>query len=311
MDGAILVVSAADGPMPQTREHILLARQVERAAPSWCTSTRCDLVDDPELLELVEMEVRDLLSTSTATPATTVSDRPRQLEGLLYDSPSRPGKVPGVHHPADGSPWTRTFLSRSREHRQAVPDGDRRCLLDLRPRNRRSPAVSSAAIVKVGEEVMNLIGLTRCTDQDDRCDRRRNVPEELSTRGSGRRQRRSASSAARASVTTFERGQVLAKLRTAIKPHTKFECRSVRAVARKKGAVKTPFFSGYRPQFYFRTTDVTGGVEAARRRRNVHAWRQCSSERRADEADRHGRRRPLRHSRRRPHGRFGRRDKDC
>ena len=106
----------------------------------------------------------------------------------------------------------------------------------------------------------------------------------------------------------IERGQVLAKPGS-ITPHTKFEG-EVYVLSKEEGGRHTPFFSGYRPQFYFRTTDVTGIGQPAGRRRNVHARRQRQAERRVDLADRHGRRRALRHSRRRPHGRLRRGDED-
>ena len=106
----------------------------------------------------------------------------------------------------------------------------------------------------------------------------------------------------------IERGQVLAKSGS-ITPHTKFEC-EVYVLSKEEGGRHTPFFSGYRPQFYFRTTDVTGSASLDGQRRNVHAGRQRAAERRIANADRHGRRRAFRHPRRWPHGRFGRRDED-
>ncbi len=120
----------------------------------------------------------------------------------------------------------------------------------------------------------------------------------------------SACCCAASSATDLERGQVLAKPGS-ITPHTKFEA-SVYVLSKEEGGRHTPFFTGYRPQFYFRTTDVTGTVHAARRRRDVHARRQRQDDGRADRrfADRHGRRPALRHPRGRPHRRLRRRDQD-
>jgi elongation factor Tu len=247
MDGAILVVSAADGPMPQTREHILLARQV--GVPYIVVYlNKADMVDDEELLELVELEVRDLLSMyefpGDDTPIITGSAL-KALEGDTSDIgvPSvvklveaLDSYVPVPERPVDGA-----FL---------MPIED---VFSISGRGTVVTGRIERGIVKVGDEI-EIVGMkattkTTCTGVEmfrkllDEGQAGDNVGVLL--RGTKRED--------------VERGQVLAKPGS-ITPHTKFEC-EVYILTKEEGGRHTPFFKGYRPQFYFRTTDVTGAVE--------------------------------------------------
>jgi elongation factor Tu len=246
MDGAILVVSAADGPMPQTREHILLARQV--GVPYIIVfMNKCDMVDDAELLELVEMEVRELLSKydfpGDDTPIIKGSaklalegDKGELGEGaILKLAEALDTYIPEPQRAIDGA-----FL---------LPIED---VFSISGRGTVVTGRVERGIVKVGEEI-EIIGIrptvkTTCTgvemfrkllDQGQAGD---NVGVLL--RGTKREE--------------VERGQVLAKPGS-ITPHTKFEC-EVYVLSKDEGGRHTPFFNNYRPQFYFRTTDVTGSV---------------------------------------------------
>ncbi len=244
MDGAILVVSAADGPMPQTREHILLSRQV--GVPYMVVYlNKADMVDDPELLELVEMEVRELLSSydfpGDDTPITIGS----ALKALQGDT-SEIG-VPSIE---------RLVASLDSYIPEPVRNIDKAFLLpieDVFSISGRGTVVTGrieTGIVKVGEEV-EIIGITDtvktiCTGVEmfrkllDEGRAGDNVG--ILLRGTKREE--------------VQRGQVLAKPGS-IKPHTKFEA-EVYILSKEEGGRHTPFFNGYRPQFYFRTTDVTG-----------------------------------------------------
>jgi elongation factor Tu len=247
MDGAILVVSAADGPMPQTREHILLARQV--GVPFIVVYlNKADMVDDAELLELVELEVRDLLSTyefpGDDTPIITGSAL-KALEGdetaLGTQSIEKLVKALDDYIPVPERASDGAFL---------MPSED---WFSVSGRGTVVTGRIDRGIVKVGDE-LEIVGIrptqkTICTgvemfrkllDQGQAGD---NVGVLL--RGTKRED--------------VERGQVLAKPST-INPHTKFEC-EVYILTKEEGGRHTPFFKGYRPQFYFRTTDVTGAVE--------------------------------------------------
>jgi elongation factor Tu len=247
MDGAILVVSAADGPMPQTREHILLARQV--GVPYIVVFlNKADMVDDAELLELVELEVRDLLTTyefpGDKTPIVTGS----ALKALEGDAS------------AIGVPSVEKLVA---EMDRYIPVPERLIdgpflmpIEDVFSISGRGTVVTGRidrGIVKVGDEV-EIVGIkpttkTICTGVEmfrkllDEGRAGDNVGVLL--RGTKREE--------------VERGQVLAKPGS-INPHTKFEC-EVYILTKEEGGRHTPFFKGYRPQFYFRTTDVTGAVE--------------------------------------------------
>jgi elongation factor Tu len=247
MDGAILVVSAADGPMPQTREHILLARQV--GVPYIVVyMNKADMVDDAELLELVELEVRDLLSTyefpGDKTPI-VIGSALKALEGEASDlgvkSVEKLVQALDDYIPIPERAIDKPFL---------MPIED---VFSISGRGTVVTGRIDRGIVKVGDEV-EIIGLrptqkTICTGVEmfrkllDEGQAGDNVGVLL--RGTKREE--------------VERGQVLAKPGS-ITPHTKFEC-EVYILTKEEGGRHTPFFKGYRPQFYFRTTDVTGAVE--------------------------------------------------
>jgi elongation factor Tu len=246
MDGAILVVSAADGPMPQTREHILLARQV--GVPSLVVFlNKCDMVDDPELLELVELEVRELLS-SYQFPGDDIpivkGSALMALEGknpeMGHDSILRLMEAVDSYIPQPERAIDRPFL---------MPIED---VFSISGRGTVVTGRVERGVVKVGEEV-EIVGLRPTTktvvtgvemfrkllDQGQAGD---NIGALL--RGTKRED--------------VERGQVLAAPGS-ITPHTHFQCEAY-ILTKEEGGRHTPFFANYRPQFYFRTTDVTGTV---------------------------------------------------
>ena len=247
MDGAVLVVSAADGPMPQTREHILLARQV--GVPKIVVYlNKADQVDDDELLELVEMEVRELLDTyefpGDDTPVITGSAL-QALNGedseLGLKSIDRLIEAMDEYIPIPERPVDQPFL---------LPIED---VFSISGRGTVVTGRVERGIVKVGEDV-EIVGIrdtakTTCTGVEmfrkllDEGQAGDNVGVLL--RGTKR--------------TEVERGQVVCKPGS-ITPHTKFEC-EVYVLSKEEGGRHTPFFNNYRPQFYFRTTDVTGAVE--------------------------------------------------
>ena len=247
MDGAILVCSAADGPMPQTREHILLARQV--GVPYIVVFlNKADMVDDPELLELVEMEVRELLSKydfpGDDTPI-IIGSAKLALEG----DQSEMGE-PSIFRLADALDSYIPTPERAIDGTFLMPVED---VFSISGRGTVVTGRVERGVIKVGEEI-EIVGLkptlkTTCTgvemfrkllDQGQAGD---NVGVLL--RGTKREE--------------VERGQVLCKPGS-IKPHTKFAA-EIYVLGKDEGGRHTPFFNGYRPQFYFRTTDVTGAVE--------------------------------------------------
>jgi elongation factor Tu len=247
MDGAILVVSAADGPMPQTREHILLARQV--GVPYIVVfMNKADMVDDAELLELVELEVRDLLSTYEFPGDKTPIVKGSALKALEGDT-SAIGVPAVVQLVAEMDKYI-PVPERLIDGPFLMPIED---VFSISGRGTVVTGRIERGVVKVGDEV-EIVGIkattkTICTgvemfrkllDQGQAGD---NVGVLL--RGTKREE--------------VERGQVLAKPGS-INPHTKFEC-EVYILTKEEGGRHTPFFKGYRPQFYFRTTDVTGAVE--------------------------------------------------
>ncbi|MFP4183188.1 MAG: elongation factor Tu [Halorhodospira sp.] len=246
MDGSILVVSAADGPMPQTREHILLSRQV--GVPAIVVFlNKADMVDDPELLELVEMEVRELLSdydfdgdnipviTGSALKALEGDDSEMGRPAILKLVEAMDESIPTPERPVDGD-----FL---------MPIED---VFSISGRGTVVTGRVERGVINVGDDV-EIVGLgetrkTTCTgvemfrkmlDQGQAGD---NIGALL--RGVKRDE--------------VERGQVLCKPKS-ITPHTHFEA-EVYVLSKDEGGRHTPFFNGYRPQFYFRTTDVTGSV---------------------------------------------------
>ncbi|ROR34810.1 elongation factor Tu [Inmirania thermothiophila] len=247
MDGAILVVSAADGPMPQTREHILLARQV--GVPYIVVyMNKADMVDDPELLELVEMEVRDLLSQyefpGDEVPV-VVGSALKALEGdeseIGVPSVVKLMEAMDEYIPVPERPIDQPFLMpiedvfsisgrgtvvTGRVERGRVKVGDEVEIVGLRP-TQKTTVTGVEMFRKLLDEGVagdNIGVLLRGTKRDE-----------------------------------VERGQVLCKPGS-ITPHTKFEA-EVYVLSKEEGGRHTPFFGGYRPQFYFRTTDVTGAVD--------------------------------------------------
>ena len=247
MDGAILVVSAADGPMPQTREHILLARQV--GVPYIIVYlNKCDMVDDAELLELVEMEVRDLLSNYNF-PGDEIPIVKGSAKLALEGDQSEIG-VPSILKLAETMDSYIPTPVRDVDHPFLMPVED---VFSISGRGTVVTGRVERGVLKVGDEI-EIVGLrptqkTTCTgvemfrkllDQGQAGD---NIGVLL--RGTKREE--------------VERGQVLAKPGT-ITPHTKFTA-EVYVLSKEEGGRHTPFFKGYRPQFYFRTTDVTGTIE--------------------------------------------------
>ena len=247
MDGAILVVSAADGPMPQTREHILLARQV--GVPYIIVYlNKCDMVDDAELLELVEMEVRDLLSNYNF-PGDEIPIVKGSAKLALEGDQSEIG-VPSILKLADTMDAYIPTPVRDVDHPFLMPVED---VFSISGRGTVVTGRVERGVLKVGDEI-EIVGIrptqkTTCTgvemfrkllDQGQAGD---NIGVLL--RGTKREE--------------VERGQVLAKPGT-ITPHTKFTA-EVYVLSKDEGGRHTPFFKGYRPQFYFRTTDVTGTIE--------------------------------------------------
>jgi elongation factor Tu len=246
MDGAILVVSAADGPMPQTREHILLARQVE--VPSIVVAlNKADMVDDPELLELVEMEVRELLSNyefpGDEIPVVQVSAlkalegdpewTPKILELMeqvdaYIPEPTRDTDKPFLMPIEDVFTITgRGTVVTGRIEQGQINSGDTVEIVGIHP--------ETASTVVTGLEMFNkTLDFAQAGDNAG-----------VLLRGTKREE--------------VERGQVLAKPGS-ITPHTEFKA-EVYVLSKEEGGRHTPFFNGYRPQFYFRTTDVTGSIK--------------------------------------------------
>jgi len=248
MDGAILVVSAADGPMPQTREHILLARQV--GVPHLVVFlNKIDMVDDPELIDLVELEVRELLTTYKYPGADIPVIRGSALKALEEATPGEWAKkitelmdavdsyVPVPERDVD-KPFLmpvedvftitgRGTVGTGRVERGKVKVGDEIEIVGLVDKARKSVVTGIEMFRKLLDEGIagdNIGVLLRGIERDD-----------------------------------IERGQVLAKPGS-IKPHKKFEA-EVYVLSKDEGGRHTPFFSNYRPQFYFRTTDVTGSIK--------------------------------------------------
>ena len=247
MDGAILVVSAADGPMPQTREHILLARQVGvKYIVVWMN--KCDMVDDEELLELVEMEIRELLSEYDFP-----GDDIPVIRGSGYQALQDPT-----------GPWAENIMELMKAVDEYIPTPDRAIdkpflmpvedVFSITGRGTVATGRVERGVVKVGDELA-IVGIapeikkTVCTGVEmfrkllDQAEAGDNIGTLL--RGVDRKE--------------IERGQVLAKPGS-ITPHTKFTA-EVYVLTKEEGGRHKPFFDGYRPQFYFRTTDVTGVIK--------------------------------------------------
>ena len=245
MDGAILVVSAADGPMPQTREHVLLARQVN--VPSIVVFlNKCDLVDDPELLDLVELEVRELLSAQQFPGDDTPVIRGSAIKAIQGD-PQWVAKIEELYNAID------TFVpepKREIDKPFLMPVED---VFSITGRGTVATGRIDRGIVKTGEELA-LVGFN----------------SEKKTVVTGVEMFRKLLDEGRAGDNVglllrgvdkneIERGMCLAKPNS-ITPHTKFDA-EVYVLNKDEGGRHTPFFNGYRPQFYFRTTDVTGSIQ--------------------------------------------------
>ena len=240
MDGAIIVVAATDGPMPQTREHILLARQV--GVPHLVVfMNKCDLVDDPELLELVEMEVRELLTTYGYPGDEIPVVRGSALKALESDSADAP----------DAQCVLELLAACDSYFPDPVRETDKPFLMpieDVFSISGRGTVVTGRVergVIKVGEEV-EIVG----------------IRPTVKTTVTGVEMFRKLLDQGQAGDNTkrdeVERGQVLAAPKT-ITPHKKFKA-EVYVLSKEEGGRHTPFFTGYRPQFYFRTTDITGVI---------------------------------------------------
>jgi len=246
MDGSILVVSAADGPMPQTREHILLSRQV--GVPYIVVFlNKCDMVDDEELLELVEMEVRDLLSEYDFPGDDTPIVRGSALRALEGDAEWAEKIIELFHIIDEYIPQP----ERDTDKPFLMPVED---VFSITGRGTVATGRIERGIVKVQDEV-EIVGLTE-------------APRKVVVTGVEMFKKLLDEGRAGDNVglllrgvqrADIERGQVLAKSGS-IKPHTKFQAQ-VYVLTKEEGGRHTPFFKGYRPQFFFRTTDVTGSVE--------------------------------------------------
>jgi elongation factor Tu len=245
MDGAILVISASDGPMPQTREHILLARQV--GVPHIVVfMNKCDMVDDPELLDLVEMEARELLSKYNFPGDDVPFVRGSALKALEGDAKAEEAihelmKAVDSYIPTPERDIDKPFLL-------AVED-----VFSITGRGTVATGRIERGQIKVGEEV-EIVGL-----QDTRKTTVTGVEMYQKTLDSGIAGDNVGILLRGIDKTMIERGQVIAKPGS-IKPHTKFKA-EVYVLSKEEGGRHTPFFKGYRPQFYIRTTDVTGAIE--------------------------------------------------
>ena len=247
MDGAILVVAATDGPMPQTREHILLSRQV--GVPYIIVFlNKCDLVDDEELLELVEMEVRELLSTYDFPGDDTPIIRGSALQALNGN---------------DGEYGEKSVLALVEALDSYIPEPERAIdkaflmpIEDVFSISGRGTVVTGrveAGIIKVGESV-EIVGI-----RDTQTTTVTGVEMFRKLLDEGRAGENCGVLLRGTKREDVQRGQVLAKPGT-IKPHTKFDA-EVYVLSKEEGGRHTPFLNGYRPQFYFRTTDVTGAIK--------------------------------------------------
>ena len=251
MDGAILVIAATDGPMAQTREHLLLARQV--GVPSIVVfMNKCDQVDDPELLDLVEMEIRETLSEYDFPGDDTPIIRGSALKALEYNGDD----------PAN-APETQCIIELMNAVDEFIPTPDRKAdqpflmpvedVFTITGRGTVATGRVERGMVKVGEEV-EIVGLTEekrkvvCTGLEMF---RKSLDEAMAGDNIGALLRG-------VQRNEIERGQVLSKPGS-IHPHTKFRGQ-VYVLSKEEGGRHTPFFTNYRPQFYFRTTDVTGTI---------------------------------------------------
>lgn len=259
MDGAILVVSAADGPMPQTKEHILLAKQV--GVPYIVVfMNKCDMVDDPELLELVEMDIRDLLSKYDFPGDTTPVIQGSALKVLECTStdPEAP-EYACIKELLDAVDTYIPTPQRETDKPFLMPVED---VFTITGRGTVATGRIERGSLKLGEEV-EIVGLSE--------EKRKTVVTGIEM---FRKELASAEAGDNAGVllrgiqrNEIERGQIISKPGS-IHPHTEFEA-EVYILTKEEGGRHTPFFQGYRPQFYFRTTDVTGVIELPKEKEMV------------------------------------------
>ncbi len=248
MDGAILVVSAADGPMPQTREHILLARQVGLQYIVVFLN-KVDLVDDPELLDLIEMEVRELLSKYDFPGDDTPIIRGAAFPAL--QNPSDPEATKCIGELMDALDTFIPEPTRENEKPFLMSIED---VFSIKGRGTVATGRIERGIVKVGDEV-EIVGLRSESSKTTVT----GVEMFQKTLDQGQAGDNVGCLLRGVEKSDIERGQVLCKPGS-IKPHTKFEA-EVYVLTKEEGGRHTPFFSGYKPQFYFRTTDITGKLE--------------------------------------------------
>jgi elongation factor Tu len=246
MDGAILVVSAVDGPMPQTREHILLARQVNVPAIVVFLN-KCDLVDDPELLDLVEIEVRELLNKYEFP-----GDEIPVIRGVAINALNNPKDEKAAKPILDLMQAVDTSIPEpvrliDKSFLMSIED-----VFSIKGRGTVGTGRIEQGIVKVGDKI-EIVGL-----RDTRDTTVTGVEMFNKTLDEGRSGDNVGVLLRGIEKTDLERGQVLAKPGS-ITPHTEFQSQ-VYVLTKEEGGRHTPFFSGYRPQFYFRTTDVTGSL---------------------------------------------------
>ena len=298
MDGAILVVSAADGPMPQTREHVLLARQV--GVPHIVVFlNKVDLVDDPELLELVEMEVRELLSAYDF-PGDDIPVIHGQAKAAMED-PADDAACEGIdkllealdsYIPEPEREVDKPFLL-------AIED-----VFSIKGRGTVATGRIERGQVKVGDagEIVGLVTESKTTTVTGVEMFNKSLDSGMAGDNVGVLLRGIEKD-------EIERGQVICKPGS-IQPHAKFKG-EVYVLTKEEGGRHTPFFNGYKPQFYFRTTDVTGGVQLLGGAEMCMPGDNVAVEGRPRrQADRHGAGPPLRHPRGRPHRRLRRGDRD-
>jgi len=247
MDGAILVVSATDGPMPQTREHILLARQV--GVPSIVVYlNKCDMVEDQEMIELVEMEVRELLDKYKFPGDTTPIIRGSALKGLEGDSGAL--GEPALQQLMDAVDSFIPTPARDVDKPFLMPVED---VFSISGRGTVATGRIERGVIKVGEEVEIVgYGETKKTTVTGIEMFRKLLDSGMAGDNAGLLLRGVEKS-------QIERGQVISKIGS-VTPHTEFEA-EVYILSKDEGGRHTPFFKNYRPQFYFRTTDVTGEIE--------------------------------------------------
>ena len=289
VDGAILVVSAADGPMPQTREHVLLARQV--GVPSIVVAlNKADMVDDEELLDLVELEVRELLTEYDFPGDDTPVIRVSAAQG--------PRGRPRVDARRSSSSWT-PWTSYIPEPERAIDKPFLMPIEDVMSITGRGTVVTGKVEqgqVKVGEEV-EIVGL-----RDTQKTVVTGVEMFRKLLDEGRAGDNIGALLRGTKKEDVERGQVLCKPGS-ITPHTNFEA-NVYVLTKEEGGRHKPFFNNYRPQFYFRTTDVTGSITLPEGTEMVMPGDNTEMTVELRQADRHGRGPALRHPRGWPHRRF-------